>query len=244
FIESLQYQQEENAEIGRTSVHTEDEIKAYEGQEQSMEASDSTGGGLDSPRYHMGPQTQVIVFETANKLYKESEHKNMFEFSEIPSFSLGLTQDEYDMGPKKHQEVVNISEKGVEAFLRGKNESSFSIDREENKVKARQEPLDSPFYISVVNVDKVENNKEKRLANTLFKKMAGNDSDVLFKTKYGNQSLRGQIKTLGPDIGKWKCDLDVEGYLKNRVYDVILMVVIVRICYEPRSIVLGFEMEF
>ncbi|GJY78294.1 hypothetical protein Tco_0484095 [Tanacetum coccineum] len=113
-FESLQYQQEENAEIGRTSVHTEDEIKAYEGQEQSMEASDSTGGGLDSPRYHMGPQTQ------------------------------------------------------------------------------------SPFYISVVNVDKVENNEEKRLANILFKKMAGNDSDVLFKTKYRNQSLRGQIKTLGP----------------------------------------------
>ncbi|GKC70785.1 hypothetical protein Tco_1116668 [Tanacetum coccineum] len=28
--------------------------------------------------------------------------------------------------------------------------------------------------------------------------MAGNDSDVLFKTKYGHQSSRGQIESLGP----------------------------------------------
>ncbi|GKC59839.1 zinc finger, CCHC-type containing protein [Tanacetum coccineum] len=121
------------------------------------------------------------------------------------------------MGAETHKEVANTYEKGVEAFSRRKSESRFSIDREENKVKARQDPLDvvplnffsptnevmvrgrrvvtltdcmkSPFYVRVVNIDKVENSEEKRLANIL---------DVLFKTKYGQQSSRGQIETLGP----------------------------------------------
>ncbi|GKA41746.1 ulp1 protease family, C-terminal catalytic domain-containing protein, partial [Tanacetum coccineum] len=226
FIESLQYQQEENAEIGRASVHTEDETMASEGQEQSMKAGDRTCSRLDSPRYHLGPQTQAIIFETADKLYKEFERKKLFNFSDKLSFSLGLTQDEYDMGPETHKEVANTSEKGVEAFSSGKSESSFSIDREENRVKARQDPLEvvplnffsptnevmvhgrravtltdrmkSPFFIRVVNADKVESGEEKRLAKILFKKMAGDVSDVLFETKYGHQSSRGQIETLGP----------------------------------------------
>ncbi|GKD52199.1 hypothetical protein Tco_1281175, partial [Tanacetum coccineum] len=50
FIESLQYQKEENAEIGRARVHTEDATTASEGQEQSTEAGDRIGSGLDSPR--------------------------------------------------------------------------------------------------------------------------------------------------------------------------------------------------
>ncbi|GKB36879.1 hypothetical protein Tco_0881821 [Tanacetum coccineum] len=175
----------------------------------------------------MGLQTQAIVFETANKLYKESERKKLSDFSDIPSFSLGVTQEEYDMGAETHKVVANTYEKGVEAFSSRKSESRFNIDREENRVKARQDPLDvmplnffspnnevmvrgrrvvtltdrmkSPFYVMVVNVDKVKNSEEKRLANILFKKgmeMLGND--VLFETKYGQQSSRDQIETLGP----------------------------------------------
>ncbi|GJS40667.1 hypothetical protein Tco_0565710 [Tanacetum coccineum] len=191
-----------------------------------MEAGDRTGGGLDSPRYHLGPQTQAIGFETVNKLCKEAERKKMFDFSDIPSFSLGLTQDEHDIGPETQKEVANTSEKGLKAFSSGNSESSFSSDMEENRVKARQESLDvvplnffspknevmvrgrravtltermkSPFYIRIVNADKVESSEEKRLANILFKKMARDVSEVLFKTKYGHQSSRGQIETLGP----------------------------------------------
>ncbi|GJT20600.1 ulp1 protease family, C-terminal catalytic domain-containing protein [Tanacetum coccineum] len=206
FIESLKYKEEENADIGRESVHTEDETMENEGREQGMEPGERTGRGLDSPRYQLGPQTQAIVCETADKLYKESERKKMMDFSDIPSFSLGLTQEEYDM--EADREDVNI------------------YDREENRVKARQDPLEvvplnffsptnevivrgrravtltdrmkSPFYVRVVNADKVENSEEKQLANFLFNKRDGDDSDVMFKTKYGHQSSRGQIETLGP----------------------------------------------
>nr|GEY96992.1 hypothetical protein [Tanacetum cinerariifolium] len=199
FIESLKYQQEESAKIGHASH------------------------GLDSPRYQLGPHTQAIVFETVDKQYKESERKKLFDFSDILSFSLRLTQEEYDMGAKTCKEVAKTYEKGVEAFSSRKSESRFSIDREENKVKARQDPLDvvplnffnstnevmvrgrravtlidrmkSPFYVRVVNVDKVENSEEKRLETSCLN---GDDSVVLFKTKYGQQSSRGQIETLGP----------------------------------------------
>ncbi|GJZ78385.1 ion channel DMI1 isoform X1 [Tanacetum coccineum] len=193
FIESLKYKEEENADIGRESVHTEDETMENEGREQGMEANEvreqgmepgeRTGRGLDSPRYQLGPQTQAIVCETADKLYKESERKKMMDFSDIPSFSLGLTQEEYDM--EADREDVNI------------------YDREENRVKARQDPLEvvplnffsptnevivrgrravtltdrikSPFYVRVVNADKVENSEEKQLANFLFNKRDGDD---------------------------------------------------------------------
>ncbi|GJZ18796.1 ulp1 protease family, C-terminal catalytic domain-containing protein [Tanacetum coccineum] len=205
-------------------LEKQDETMASEGQEQSMEAGDHTGSGLDSPRYHLGPQTQAIVFETADKLYKESERKKLFDFSDKLSFSLGLTQDEYDMAPETHKEAANTSGKGVEGFSSGDSESSSGSDMEENRVKACQDPLDvvplnffslknevmvrgrraitltermkSPFFIRVVNADKGESGEEKRLANILFKKWL--EIDVLFETKYGHQSLRGQIEILGP----------------------------------------------
>nr|GEW29960.1 hypothetical protein [Tanacetum cinerariifolium] len=260
---------------------------------------------------------------------------------DIPSFILGLTQEEYDMGSERHKEVANTDEKGVEAYSSRKSKSRLSIGWEVmvhgRRAVTLTEHMKSPFYVRVVNDDKVENSEEKWLANFLFNKRDGDDSDVLFKTKYGHKSLRGQIKTRGSqepvddsdkklftcdnaytlemfteyaenaipsyfgrlcwksryspnfwpvavcykpckrssnyrmsdcacDIGKWKCGLDVEGkkyntqlgflrnkytakllvsdcntymgYLENRVYDVILMHAIFRICYEPRSIVL------
>ncbi|GKC32114.1 hypothetical protein Tco_1039408 [Tanacetum coccineum] len=113
FIESLKYQQEESAEIGHASVHTEDETMANE------------------------VQDKAIVCETADKLYKESERKKLYDFLDIPSFSLGLTQEEYDMGAETHKEFTNTYEKGVEAFSSRKSDSR------------------------VVNIDKVENSEEK-----------------------------------------------------------------------------------
>nr|GEY11145.1 hypothetical protein [Tanacetum cinerariifolium] len=142
------------------SVHTEDETMANEVQEQSMQIGEGIGRGLDSQRYQLGPQTQEIVFETTDKQYKESE------------------------------QVTKTYEKGVEAFSSRKSESSPT---NEVMVRGRRavtltDRMKSPFYVRVVNVDKVENSKEKRLANILFKKRDGDDrgktmlakSDILF----------------------------------------------------------------
>nr|GEU96820.1 hypothetical protein [Tanacetum cinerariifolium] len=191
----------ENVEIGRASVHTEDETMENEGQEQSMESGERTGHGLDSPRYQLGPHTQEIVCETTNKLYKESERKKMMVFLDIPSFSLGLTQEEYDMGAEKHKEVANTYEK---VMVCGRRAVTLT-DR-----------MKLPFYVRVVNADRVGNSEEKRLANFLFSKRDGDDIDVLFKTKYGHQSSRGQIKTLGPQepvddnvLSSWSAYLNI-----------------------------------
>ncbi|GJW77435.1 hypothetical protein Tco_0139117 [Tanacetum coccineum] len=140
--------------------------------------------GLDSPRYQLGPQTQAIVFETADKQYKESECKKLFDFSDIPSFSLGFTQEDYDMEAETRKEVEKMDEKGVEVFSSRKSKISPT---NEVMVRGRRavtlmDHMKSPFYVRVVNVDKVENNEEKRLANILFKKRDGDESDVLFET--------------------------------------------------------------
>ncbi|GKC91049.1 hypothetical protein Tco_1151698, partial [Tanacetum coccineum] len=141
---------------------------ANEVQEQSMQTGEGTGHGLDSPRYQLGPQTQAIICETADKLYKESE----------------LT----------HKEFANTYEKGVEAFSSRKSDSR------------------------VVNIDKVENSEEKwNVYSEKGQKQSQNgqnqardwkerkksksqkvNSDEMFETKYGQQSSRGQIVTLGP----------------------------------------------
>nr|GEY37500.1 hypothetical protein [Tanacetum cinerariifolium] len=205
FIESLKYQQEENADIGRASVHTEDETMANEGQEQSMEYGERTGRGLDSPRYQLGPQTQAIICETVDKLYKEFERKKMMDFLDIPSFSLGLTQEEYDMGVERHKEDANTYEKDVKARKGPLDVVPLNFFSPTNEVIVRghravtlTDRMRSPFYVRVVNVDKVKNSEEKRLVKFLFNKKDGDDSDVMFKTKYGHQSSRGQIETLGP----------------------------------------------
>ncbi|GJY98584.1 ion channel DMI1 isoform X1 [Tanacetum coccineum] len=103
-----------------------------------VEPGERTGRGLDSPRYQLGPQTQAIVCETTDKLYKESERKKMMDFSDIPEFSLGC------------------------------------------------------------KADKVENMRKKHWQTSCLNKRDGDESDVMFKTKYGHQSSRGQIETLGP----------------------------------------------
>ncbi|GJZ23459.1 zinc finger, CCHC-type containing protein [Tanacetum coccineum] len=77
-------------------------------------------------------------------------------------------------------------------------------ERELAEIKAgglRKGELEGPYLKAVVNADKAdkpESGEEKRLAKILFKKMARDVSDVLFETKYGHQSSRGQIETLGP----------------------------------------------
>nr|GEV26921.1 hypothetical protein [Tanacetum cinerariifolium] len=184
-IDSLKYQQEESAEIGHASVHTEDETMENEVQEQSMQTGEGIGRGLDSPRYQLGPQTQAIVFETVDKQYKESERKKLFDFSDIPSFSLRLTQEEYDMAAEPRKEVVKTYEKGVEAFSSRKSESSPT---NEVMVRGRRDVtltdrMKSPFYVRVVNVDKVENSKETRLETSCLKK--GMEMIVMFCSRLG-----------------------------------------------------------
>ncbi|GJW68595.1 hypothetical protein Tco_0123019 [Tanacetum coccineum] len=235
YIQSLRYQCEDNERT--TSVHTDNQKQTSQSHEPSLEDVDN----FDTPMYRMGQQTQLVVFETADKLYKDFEHRKMINNFEIPSFSLGLTQEaemetglnaaEYEMGPETQEEVMKSTEIAEQEMMGSgfklyEQEMMGSADMEDNRGNAGQGPLNavplnyvspvkemmrrgkrvltetermkSPFYIRVVNADKDENNIEKKLSVYLFSKMAGNVSDVLFETKYGQKSSRGQIESLGP----------------------------------------------
>ncbi|GJY70414.1 hypothetical protein Tco_0474117 [Tanacetum coccineum] len=114
YIQSLRFQSEDNER--KTGVHTDNQKKTSQSHEPSLEDVDN----FDTPMYRMGQQTQLVVFETADKLYKDFEHKKMINNFEIPSFSLGLTQEaemetglnaaEYEMGPETQEEVIKSSE--------------------------------------------------------------------------------------------------------------------------------------
>ncbi|GJW69342.1 hypothetical protein Tco_0123766 [Tanacetum coccineum] len=217
-----------------------------------MLTGDGTGHfvfGVGLTRIPIGSQPQAIFLETRTAVQRIWKRKKLFDFSDIPSFSLGFTQEDYDMEAETRKEVEKMDEKGVEAFSSRKSEIRFNIDREENRVKARQDPLDvvplnffsptnevmvcgrravtltdhmkSPFYVRVVNVDKVGKHvREEKVANIF---------DVLFETKYGQQSSRGQIETLGPQepvdgnvLSSWSVYLNFMEEKKDSISPAIL----------------------
>ncbi|GJR11911.1 hypothetical protein Tco_0794563 [Tanacetum coccineum] len=132
---------------------------------------------------------------------------------------------------QKHaKKLKKMDEKGVEAFSSRKSEIRFNIDREENKVKARQDPLDVvPLnFFSPTNEVMVRG----RRAVTLTDRMKSPfyiKSDVLFETKYGQQSSRGQIETLGPQepvdgnvLSSWSVYLNFMEEKKDSISPAIL----------------------
>nr|GEX57420.1 hypothetical protein [Tanacetum cinerariifolium] len=143
-------------------------------------------------------ETRAIVCETADKLYKESERKKMMDFSNIPSFSLGLTQKEYDIGPL---DVVplNFFSPTNKVIVRGCGAVTLT-DR-----------MKSPFYLRVVNADKVKNSEEKRLAMFLFNKRAGDDSDVMFRQSMGTNLERLTV------LVKLQDEIDEEAILEEQI---------------------------
>ncbi|GKG25893.1 hypothetical protein Tco_0399039, partial [Tanacetum coccineum] len=95
--------------------------------------------------------------------------------------------------------------------------------RRGTRVLTETKHMKSPFYVRVVNADKDENSDEKRLYVYIFSKMAGNVSDVLFETKYGQKSSRLQIESLGPQepiennvVSSWSAYLNFMEGKKNK----------------------------
>nr|GEY42391.1 hypothetical protein [Tanacetum cinerariifolium] len=164
--DNLEYHNEDNERT--TGVRTDDSTMTNQRKEPSLETDED----FDTPM--MGSDTQLVVFESADKLYEELERNKRIIDLEIPSFSLGLTQEdemetrlyaaEYEMGPKTHEEVIKLLKNVNTNFM----------------------------------LEKMKTTKRKKLAVYLFSKMVGDVSDVLFETKYGQQSSRGQIESLGP----------------------------------------------
>nr|GEY00012.1 hypothetical protein [Tanacetum cinerariifolium] len=110
---------------------------------------------------------------------------------------------------------------------------------EENSI---DEAIDVDEYLSdeegSENSGEMQGDKTTDSASTSGKKQ---------NTQLGHLRNKYAAKLLLSDcsIYKGKIREEMDGKVsENRVYDVILMHVIVRICYKPRSMVLGFEMEF
>ncbi|GKB91077.1 hypothetical protein Tco_0963349, partial [Tanacetum coccineum] len=155
---------------------------------------------------------------------------------EVPSFSLGLTQEEemetrlnaleYAMGPETQEKVITTSEKVLQDVIQDISVvTRASAYMEETRGIAGHAALEAtPLnYVRIVNADKDENSDEKRLAVYLFSKMDENAIDILFETKYGQKFSRVQIESLGPQesvenyvVSSWPAYLNFMEGKKNK----------------------------
>ncbi|GKG08322.1 hypothetical protein Tco_0334154, partial [Tanacetum coccineum] len=133
-------------------MHTEYQTRTHERQKSSSEVVDLTADEFDSPAHLMGPQTQLEVWKSVDKVDAEIEHVKRMKDFETPSFSLRLTIDfemgtkldatEFDMGHETQHEVVATVDQVVATFSSGKSVKSLGISRFGNSENARQESLD------------------------------------------------------------------------------------------------------
>nr|GEW29660.1 reverse transcriptase domain-containing protein [Tanacetum cinerariifolium] len=148
-------------------VRTDDSTMTNQRKEPSLEIDED----FDTPM--MGSDTQLVVFESADKLYEVFERNKRIIDLEIPSFSLGLTQeDEMETGLYAAEyEIVPLN------YVNPTKE----MMRHGKRVITESERMKSPFYVRVVNADNDENNEEKKLAVYLLSKMAGDVRTQLYQ---------------------------------------------------------------
>nr|GEU64988.1 zinc finger, CCHC-type [Tanacetum cinerariifolium] len=106
-IKSLKYHNEDNERT--VGVHTDDSTITNQRKEPSLETDED----FDTPM--MGSDTQLAIFESADKLLEEFEHNKRIIDLEIPSFSLGDVLFETKYG--KHSSRGQIESLGPQELL-------------------------------------------------------------------------------------------------------------------------------
>ncbi|GKA42749.1 hypothetical protein Tco_0735409 [Tanacetum coccineum] len=123
--------------------------------------------GFNSPEYAFGPVTQAEVLETAERVTSSKLKGKAVDIDDIPSFSLGVTQDceEYNSGDITG--VMPVS------FCPPASEKIVAITRKEKRSSQVTSNMKSPFMSRVVNIDGVMSAVENRVSKNLFQ-MSGN----------------------------------------------------------------------
>nr|GFA53407.1 hypothetical protein [Tanacetum cinerariifolium] len=126
--------------------------------------------------YNMGPETQEEVLRSVDDVDATIERRKWFGMYDIPSFSLGVTQD------FAHLDVKCTA---VGCLRRDKDKRPVTIS----------EVRKSPFIGRMMDADGSLNATEKRVTKYLFEVLEDH-SVTLFETISGQQSTRIQMQTL------------------------------------------------
>ncbi|GJX69527.1 hypothetical protein Tco_0305254 [Tanacetum coccineum] len=133
--------------------------------------------GFNSPEYAFGPVTQAEVLETAERVTSSKLKGKAVDIDDIPSFSLGVTQDceEYNSG-----DITVVSTNVIQpiqampvSFCPPASEKNVAITRKEKRSTQVTSNMKSPFMSRVVNIDGVLSAVENRVSKNLFQ-MSGN----------------------------------------------------------------------
>ncbi|GJV72970.1 hypothetical protein Tco_1492965 [Tanacetum coccineum] len=115
--------------------------------------------GFNYPEYAFGPVTQAEVLETAERVTSSKLKGKAVDIDDIPSFSLGVTQDfeEYNSG-----DITGVSTNVIQpiqvmpvSFCPPASEKIVAITRKEKRSSQVTSNMKSPFMSRVVNIDGV-----------------------------------------------------------------------------------------
>nr|GEU59629.1 hypothetical protein [Tanacetum cinerariifolium] len=157
--------------------------------------------GFNSLEYAFGPVTQAEVLETAEQVTSAKLKGRAVDIDDIPSFSLGVTQDfeEYNSG-----DITVVSKKVIQpiqatpvSFCPPAFEKNVAVTRKEKRSTHVTSNMKSPFMSRGVNIDGVLSAVKNRVSKNLFQ-MRGNAFEILFETTNGHRSNRAMMESLAP----------------------------------------------
>ncbi|PWA56114.1 hypothetical protein CTI12_AA428850 [Artemisia annua] len=172
---------------------------------------------FDSPEYAFGAVTQAVVIKTVDRVVRESDKGNRVDEEEIPSCSLGLTQDWAEMESERKKKEAEKIKEAVAAVpvsfcspmvvqkqqpYAHMNEPliDIGVHNVATKQPSRREQqasaiTKSPFIVRSVDFGGYSS-EERKIKHILFESCPEHN-EQLFMAKSGHQSHRIDLESLG-----------------------------------------------
>nr|GEX51041.1 hypothetical protein [Tanacetum cinerariifolium] len=171
--------------------------KKFMGQDADVGQDACSFFGFDRQENMCGLLTQKAFESIADEVELSIEKSKSMEIDDRPSFSFGVTQD-FDVIPVRKNENKVLTPMPISVYTPGVEASDVFMFHEK-RVTTKSNIMRSPFYSRVVDADAVLSSEESKVTKYLFLTNHESDTDILFKSKSGQQSNRLQMESLGQD---------------------------------------------
>ncbi|GJV84838.1 hypothetical protein Tco_1524736 [Tanacetum coccineum] len=197
--------------------------------------------------------TQKAFESVADEVERSIEKTKIMEIDDRPSFSFGVTQD-FDVIPVTDNEKKVLTPMPISAYTpEGKARDVFMFNGK--RVTSKSNIMRSPFYSRVADLDVALSSEESKVTKYLFLTSHDSYTDILFKSKSGQQSDRLQMESMGKDyvetniLDTWVvvCNY-MEEYRSNdspfRLFLSTFVVVFLPIDNEGHRFLLSFDLKY
>ncbi|GJZ79356.1 hypothetical protein Tco_0644193 [Tanacetum coccineum] len=197
--------------------------------------------------------TQKAFESVADEVERSIEKTKIMEIDDRPSFSFGVTQD-FDVIPVTDNEKKVLTPMPISAYTpEGEARDVFMFNGK--RVTSKSNIMRSPFYSRVADLDVALSSEESKVTKYLFLTSHDSYTDILFKSKSGQQSDRLQMESMGKDyvetniLDTWVvvCNY-MEEYRSNdspfRLFLSTFVVVFLPIDNEGHRFLLSFDLKY